>query len=179
MEQSVDIFSPQAEHHLKQTLVSAVNHEQVGHSTKLGGLKGCEHAACLANMTRPQYLSLCIYFGLNVSVRDIEELQMFVVTNHIMKQHWYGQGDYYSDWKMQRRINGLALAAIKNLTPNKKEKPTSAEVANIMEFSTSALNKATAKGDKWSYRYQAACRYLQGELEGAANVVHKNSMQVN
>lgn len=175
MDQPLDIFSPRAENALKATLANVGNYSAEAGSTKQQGLKGAEHAAVMANMSRPQFLALCIYFQINVTLHDIEELQGFIITNYVMQQSWYTQGSYLSQSHLANRLDGLTAAAIKNLSPLKAEQPTSAQVAQALGISTSALNKTTKHGDNWAQRYQAACRYLQDELETAAQVVHNNS----
>lgn len=169
MQANYDILSTRAEASIKSMLVSAVQASGTSASTKRAGLIGCENAAMLCEMTRPQFLCLAIYTDLQTTIRDIQELQEFLLTDVIMQQPWYTKGDYFKSEKHQRRINGLNLSAIMFLSPCKNHHPTTVEIARNMGLSVSAYNKT------WASRMAPLKTYLTHNLNVAAQVVHHNS----
>lgn len=174
MNPALDILSPRAEQLIKQTNVSAVNHQNEGNTTRPGGLKGCESSGCLSQMSRPQFLTLSVYAGMTITVRDIQELQNFILTDFVMHQAWYTQGDYFRSLELKGRIDGFTLNAIMNLVPNKEDRPTTVEMARNMGITVSGFNYIPKQGDSWATRIKQVNRHTQAWLEHAAKVVHYN-----
>lgn len=173
------ILSTSAEQVVKSISVSACNYEAEGSATSPGGLQGSEKAGQLACMTRPQFLTLMCYVGADFSVRDLQELQHFIMTEVIMKQAWYQQGSYYGCHRTKQRLDGLTMGAIGfQLTPNKQNRLTKEEVARGMGITTSSFNELNKHGDSWALRFQQINRHLQGWLEVAAQVVHNNGRNI-
>jgi len=163
------ILTARAEASITSTLVSATQINVTAPSTKKQGLNGTESAAVFCKMSRPQFLAIAFYTGMHTTVRDLKELQSFLLTDVVMQQHWYQKGDYFKSKTYQQRIDGLTLSAIMYLTPREADHPSSAEIARNMGFTVSAYNKT------WANRMSQLKNYLINQRNIAAQVIHKNA----
>ncbi len=174
------ILTPQAERALTATQIKAVNHQNGLSSstpnTNIISLKGSETAGQLAKMSRPQFLSLMCYFGADFSVKDLKELQEYLLINIVMRQEWYKDNHYFSGKSAKEKIDGLTLGAIGyQLISNPKNKLTLQQIAREMGITLSSFHQKTKQGDSWAQRFKDLTSHLQLWLEQAAQIVHKNT----
>lgn len=161
---NIDLLSQRSENTLLKTIISAAAIDPSPAATKKGGLNATENAGCLTHMSRAEFLALMVYTDLMVCNKDFEELKRYFI-EFCQQQEWCDFDLVHID----RRIEGMAVNAILELTPNLKNRPSTIQKAKHCGCSTTAYHK------KWAVHQAQLNQQGQHWLITAAQVLHHNS----